>query len=197
MLVQLPPLSVIAQYHPQWALAAAEGVAVRPSVRPLSVQFSSTANVGTQEEASYDTPITLQALFTGAELTVDPTTAFAQNILKGLNDATLEKVSGVTVTILSTDATGNFTPVFDETPLQSVPRLLQPFCGIWKVAGPAANLKATFTLNSIPNGGVPFTAWLNMSFAELEGPCAEYFGCSRAVARKRLREDHGICCASA
>lgn len=193
--IALPALSRIAEYHPQWALAAAAGVPVRPDVRPLSVTFSSTSQIGTPIPASFDQPISRYSIFCGADLTIDPTAAFAGNILKGTNDVTMARVSAQTFTLLTTGPTGNFTPVFEETPLQSIPRLLLPFAGMWAMRGPSENVKATFTLQSTPNGGVPFTSWLSLSFAVLEvgEVCARIMAMSVLAARKQLRDEHGIC----
>jgi hypothetical protein len=190
----LPSLAVISQYHPRFALAAAEGVQIRPDVRELSVQFPSLAAIGQRSPQSFDQPISKESLFCGCELTVDPTTAFAGNILKGLNDTTMAMVSAVTFSMTSTGRSGNYTPIFDDVPLQTIPSLLKPFAGIWKFQGPSDNVKADFILQSAPNGGVPFTAWLLMSFAVLEGPCHEWDAMPIAEVRKRLRDVHGICC---
>lgn len=195
--LSLPSLATIAQYHPRWALAAAEGIPVRPDVRPLSVQFSGGAQIGQFLPASFSQPITKNSIFGACVLTIDPTTAYGGNPLKGLNDATMALVSGTTFTLETTGRTGNYTPCFDDVPLQSIPTLLNPFAGMWRMDGPADNVKARFTLQSTPNGGLPFTAWLLMSFAVLEGPCSDWDHLPLADVRKRLREVHGICCPGA
>lgn len=193
--IGLPPLSVIGQYHPHWALAAARGVSVRPDVRVLSVEFTSTAQVGQALPASYAEPLTKYSLFSGCEFTVDPTSSYTGNVLKGLNDTTMAKVSATTFTLLTTGPRGNYTPVFDDTPTQSIPGLLKPFAGMWMLGPVAENVKARFTLQSIPNGGVPFTLWLMMAWAVLDSQaaCSDVFSLTHAEARKQLR-DEGICC---
>ena len=193
----LPSLATIAQYHPRWALAAAEGVPVRPDVRVLSVQFSGGAQIGQFLPAAFSQPITKNSIFGGSVLTVDPTSAFPGNPLKGLNDATMALVSGVTFTLETTGRTGNYTPVFDDVPAQSIPTLLNPYAGMWRMQGPADNVKARFTLQATPNGGLPMTMWLMMTFAVLEGPCSDWDGMTLAEVRKMLREVHGICCPGA
>ena len=189
----VPSLARIAEYHPQWALAAAMGSPVRPDVRVLSVNFPSAASIGQRFPSSFAEPVTKYAIFGGCELTVDPTAAFTGNILKGLNDVTMALVSAVTFTLETTDARGNYTPVFDDVPLQLIPKSLTPYVGMWALIGPAANVKAAFVLQSLPNGGVPFTAWLTMSYMVLEGNCADYFRRDLTEVRKELRA-MGICC---
>ena len=192
--LMLPPLAYIAQYHPRWALAAAEGIPIRPDTRVLSVQFSGGAQIGQFLPASFSQPVTKNSLFGASVVTIDPAAAFPGNPLKGLNDTTMALVSGVTFTLETTGRTGNYTPVFDDIPLQVIPTLLNPFAGMWRMEGPADNVKARFTLQAIPNGGLPFTAWLLMSFAVLEGPCSDWDAMPVAEVRKLLKEKHGICC---
>jgi hypothetical protein len=194
--ISLPSLARIAEYHPRFALAVAEGASVQIDVRILSANFPSTASVGTPIPASYSEPITRYSILAGCEVTVDPTTSFSGNPLKGLNDATMALVTATTFTLLATQPRGQFQPVFDETPLQLIPSLFKPFAGVWAIQGPSGNVKARFTLQSTPNGGVPFTAWLGMSYMVLEGNCIDRDQ-PIAEVRKALREVHGICCGSA
>lgn len=190
----MPSLATLAQYHPGFALAVAEGVPARPNSRPISVQYAA-ANIGQVLPASFDEVISSYSVFLGATVSVDPTSAFPGNVLKGLNDVTQALVTGITFTMDVTGDAGNYSPVPDETPLESVPAVLSPWAGIWKMQNPE-NIKARFTLASAPPdpNGFPFTAWIVFGFAVLGPGGTDYLCLDPKTARKRLADEHGIRC---
>jgi hypothetical protein len=186
----MPAFDTLARLYPQLALAIAEGVPCRPSGRILSAQFAS-ATIGQVIPASFSEIFGGIAIFCGCEESIDPTSAFPGNILKYLSDTCQARVTGVTFTLtVKGGGTNDWDPIPEETPLQLVPGTLNPWAGGWVMNLPD-NVKARFTLAAAPIA-VPFTAWLNMSFAVLGEGCGQYSCLDRKTAQKRLRDDHGI-----
>ncbi|HZU82018.1 MAG TPA: hypothetical protein VE987_03830, partial [Polyangiaceae bacterium] len=145
--------------------------------------------------ASFSEVIGSYSIFAGADITVDPTNAFPGNPLKYLNDVGQALVSGITFTLL-TRGSDDYTPIPDETPLQSVPRLLSAAVGVWTLDNPD-NVKATFTLQTIPNAAseetaLPMTVWLNFAFLMLGSGGREFLCLDAGTCRKRLKEEHGF-----
>jgi hypothetical protein len=194
--LSVPNLETIAQYHPQFALAILAGVPCRPDIRSLSVDFDSSAAIGNYEPASFSEIISSYSIFGGSDITIDPTSAFAGNPLKYLNDVGQALVSGITVTLLVKGRGADYSPVADETPLQSAPRLLSASVGVWNLDNPD-NVKARFTLQSFPNGSAgpsfPFTIWWNFAFWVLAAEGAHYMCLDPREARRRLRDEWGLC----
>lgn len=187
----MPSLSDIAKYHPQLALAVANGVPLRPDVRPLSFNFASGA-VGEPVSQSFATPVATYSLFMGVEVTVDPSTPFAGNPLKGLNDVSQTIVSGVTATIEVQSRDGNYNIVSDDTPLQSLGAALSPLAGIWALKQPD-NVKAKAQLATAAAAAeAPLTAWLIFTFAIAGMGCDPYLCMSRDQARAGL-QSLGVC----
>lgn len=192
----VPPMGTLAAYHPQFALAILSGVPVRPDVRVLSVTFDSSAEVGNVRPASFAEIISSYSVFSGCDLTIDPTSAFPGNPLKFLNDVGQALVSGITFTLTVRGRGDDYSPISDETPLQSVPRLLSAAAGVWNLDNPD-NVKARFTLAALPNGsplpGFPFTIWLNLAFLMLGSEGAKFMCLSAQDARVRLKTECGVC----
>jgi hypothetical protein len=191
----VPDFGVLCAYHPQVALAIACGVPLHPNVRVLQVTFGTGAAVGDVLPASFSEVMGAYSIFAGADVTIDPTNAFPGNPLKYLNDVCQALCSGITFTLFCRGRE-DYTPIPDETPLQSVAKLLSSSVGIWTMDTPD-NVKATFTLQSLPNAqaettGFPLTAWVNLSFLMLGGGCREYLCLDPCEARRRLWQDHGI-----
>lgn len=184
----VPHFETLAMFHPGFALAIASGVPCRPDVRVLSQQFDSSAQVGNALPASFSEIMGAYSVFVGCDVTIDPTNAFPGNPVKYLNDALQAQVTGITFKF-TTRGSDDYTPIPDETPLQAVPRLLAAAAGIWSLDNPD-NVKATFTMQSVPNGsptpGFPFTVWINFAFLRLAPEGTKYLCCPAPEARKRL-----------
>jgi hypothetical protein len=195
--LSVPSFTTIAAYHPQAALAIASGVPVRPSIRPLSVTFDSTAFVGQQKPASFAEIISSYSIFAGADITIDPSNAFEGNVLKYVNDqAQMEAETGITMTLEVRGLGSDYNPVPEPTPLQSVGRLFSAAVGIWTLDNPD-NVKALFTLNTPPNAApestaFPITVWFNFGFLVLGEGAGNFMCMAPADARKMLREQFGI-----
>jgi hypothetical protein len=194
--IVMPPFETLARFHPQFALAIDDGVPVRPDLRPLSVDFDSSAQIGNFEPASFSEIISSYSVFGGCDLTIDPTSAFAGNPLKYLNDVGQALVTGITFTLAVRARGDDYTPIIDETPLQSVCSLLGATAGMWNLDNPD-NVKARFTLAAFPNGastpGFPITVWLTFVFLVLGSEGATYMCMSPKDARAELRK-RGWCC---
>jgi hypothetical protein len=192
--IVFPSLAKIAEYHPAFALAAFEGIGVRVDMRPLSVEFTTQAAIGQVLPASFAEIISSYSVFVGADLTLDPTSAFPGNVLKNLSDVTQARVTGITFTLLVRANGDDYAPVPEETPLQSVVRLLNAGAGVWALDNPD-NVKARFTLASLQQPtALPFTAWLTLCFYVL-GPEGQKYLCMDAdTARKVLRDKYNVTC---
>lgn len=189
-----PPPDVLAFYHPQMALAIANGVRLRPNLRTLSTKFSSNV-LNQPQPASFDQQIGSYSIFTGSTVTLDPTSAFPGNVLKTTSDANQAKVTGITVTLqlLGSGGAGDYSPIPTATPLQAAKDILNAQAGVWAMNNPD-NPKALFTLTAAPPE-VPLTVWWIFCFGVL-GPGGEEFMCmSPQAARAELRKMGVICCA--
>lgn len=196
--IQYPPLSRIAEYFPQFALAAAEGVPMLPNTRVLSTTFSSTAT-GKPQPASFSEPFGTIGIFAGCVESIDPTgSPFSGNPLKSMSDYFQAKgATGIAFSLYIQSHEGwQFVPVPDLTPLQMIPDLLNPSAGTWACDLPD-NVKAFFSIQAPPPGGtdaVPITPWIAMVFLQLVGDWDCFRCLPRKEARRRLRDDHGIVC---
>lgn len=184
--IHIPALPVIARWHPQFALAAAMGVAVRPNARPLSVQFPSSAIAQNFLNASFSEPIASYSVFCGVDVTLDPTNAFAGNVLKTLSDAAQAETTGVTATVQVKGRSGDYSPVPEETPLQSIPDVLNPWAGAWALQNPE-NIRVRFTLQAVPPA-LPLTIWTVWGFAVLAEQGEQYLTLTAETARAKLKE---------
>jgi hypothetical protein len=184
----VPHFETLAVFHPGFALAIVEGVPCRPQIRALSVEFDASAQVGAVQPASFSQVIGAYSVFSGVDITIDPTNAFPGNPVKYVNDAGMALVSGITVefTVRGAD---DYTPIADPTPLQSVPRLLAAAAGVWSMDNPD-NVKARFTLQAIPNSSpdtaFPITVWMNLSFLVLAPEGCKYVCLDIHEARQKL-----------
>ncbi len=191
---RIPSPAELASIHPQFALAMLEGCAAHPNERIMEADFSTNA-VGVFEDASFDSQITSYSIFLGADYTIDPQPSFAGNPLKGLSDVTSELVSGVVCTLSIRGRGDDYQPIplGSDVPLQLVPGILNGSAGTWYMDNPDTG-RARFTVRA-PTIAAPFSVWLVFAFLVLQGDCEPYLCLSKAEARKRLRECHGIGCA--
>lgn len=183
-----PPLSTIAAYHPQFALAIANGCRARPNMRTVSAKFSAVS-VGQTLPAPFDTQMGGPAIFCGAAVSIDPTGAFAGNPLKSMSDTFQAMTSGIlfNMTVRSDGEDYSPIPASAETPLQLVPGVLNPTAGMWTFDMPD-QLDANFTV-AAAQPAAPFTVWVAFSFIVLKRADANPFLCMTAQkARQKLRE---------
>jgi hypothetical protein len=185
-------LDVLAQWHPQFALAAAEGVPVRPNNRILQFPFSTNA-ADSYQDANFDQQISIYSVFSGFEYTVDPSGSFEGSSLKGQSDFYSEQVSGLLFQLVVRGGGDEYTPIPVNVPLQLCKRILNPSLGVWSMWN-AQNVFGRVTVNSPPTGDT-FTVWTVFSFLVLGADGARYLCVDPCEARKRLRERHGIPCA--
>lgn len=179
-----PSLRQLAEYHPQVALAVAQGCALRPNIRPLSVQLTN-AQVGQPQTVSFAEVISQYSIFAGLDVTVDPTNNEPGNPVKPIADASQALVTGVTLTLLIKGAGGtDYSPIPEETPVQSLPALFAPHIGVWRMRNPE-NLKGRFILQA-PADGTPQTLWLNFSFYVPSSDADIYMDRTPEQARKEL-----------
>lgn len=175
-------------FHPAFALAILNGVAVRPNLRTIQVVFSSTAT-GQVLPASFDQQITAYSVFSGCDVSLDPTSAFAGNPLKSMSDTFQAMTSGITMQMLVRSKNeGDYSPIPTDTPLQMVPSILRKAAGIWFMESPD-NVKAQFTLASVPPGGaqaVPITVWVTLAFLVLGYNSENYLRLRPLDARAQL-----------
>lgn len=184
------PFETLARFHPQFALAIDDGVPCRPNIRGLSADFDTTAQIGSFEPASFSEIISSYSVFAGVDITIDPTGLLPGNPLKYLSDVSQALESGITFTLTVRGRGDDYTPIVDETPLQSVPQVLAAAVGIWNMDNPD-NVKARFTLAAFPLGsssvGAPFTVWMTFSFLVLGAEGARYMCMCAKDARDELR----------
>jgi hypothetical protein len=179
-----PSLVTLAQYHPQFALAVLNGVAVRPNLRPLSIELQNS-QIGQPQPASFQEVISQYSIFAGVGLTIDPTNNIPGNPLKTLADGAQPLTTGVTVNMLvKTNDPPDYSPIPDDTPLQSLPAAFAPSIGIWRMVNPE-NVKVRFTLQT-PAEGDPFTVWLVFCFLVLGAQGTGYLQMTAADARAAL-----------
>ncbi|MGH3514302.1 MAG: hypothetical protein ACRDRB_18820, partial [Pseudonocardiaceae bacterium] len=161
----------MAKYFPNFALALYHGVELRPNLRTLQANFSTTA-VDTRLDASFDEQVSSFSLFGGSSVIIDPTSAFNGNPLKTTSDANQEVVSGIVMRFTVRGRGDDYTPVPTDTPLHLVTRVLNPTVGLWAWDNPD-NVKATFTINGfVP--AAPFTVWVVFGFYQLASDGMKY-----------------------
>ena len=190
----VPSMDLLADYHPQFALAIDSGVKPRPNLRTVQTVFSSLS-LNQPLEASFDQQITGYSVFTGFDYTIDPTNAFTGNILKGLSDYTQGLVSGMTTELLvrSRDSQ-DYNPIPVQTPIQLVARVLNGSVGTWAMNNPD-NIKLRTMLTSAPTGtSGPVTLWCVFAFMVLEAGAEPYLCMKGSDARAELRR-RGYRCA--
>jgi hypothetical protein len=182
--VIVPSLETWAPYHPQVALAVANGIPLRPNLRPLSVELQNS-QIGQPQPVSFGEVISQYSIFAGLGITIDPTNNLPGNPLKYISDGFEPLTSGITVSLLvkSNDGT-DYAPIPDETPLQLLPSAFAPSIGIWRMVNPE-NVKAKFTLQSEQESD-HFTVWLNFTFLVLASSGADFFNRSPEAARREL-----------
>jgi hypothetical protein len=183
---KVPTVEELAPYHPQFALAMAMGVQARPNARPLSVSFASDAVPQKFLNASFSEVIGSYSVFLGVHVTIDPTNAFIGNVLKTLSDDKQTNTSGVTATVQIKGFGGDYSPVPEETPLQSIAEVLNPWAGAWALRNPE-NVKVRFTLQSAPPA-LPVTVWMVWGFAVLAEGGEQYLILDRATALAQLKQ---------
>lgn len=182
--VEPPSLLTLATYHPQVALAVAMGIPLRPNIRPLSIELQNSQQ-GQAQRTSFSEVMSQYSIFAGVHVTVDPTNDEEGNAVKYLNDAAQALVTGVTCNLLVKGAGGvDYSPIPDETPVQSVPVLFAPSIYVWRMVNPE-NVKAEFTLQTQVNAS-PFTLWLNFVFLVLASEGDTYTNVDPETARRQL-----------
>lgn len=186
----LPPLEVVAKYFPNFALALYEGVELRPNLRTLQANFSTTT-LNTRLDASFDEQVSSFSLFAGCTVDIDPTGNLNGNALKTLSDQAQVAVSGMVLRFTVRGRGDDYSPVPTDTPLIMVPRVLNPTVGLWAWDNPD-NVKATFTINAyVP--AAPFTVWAVFGFYQLASGGEQYMSMPRHCARDELIK-RGVLC---
>lgn len=186
----LPPLEVIAKYFPNFALALYHGVELRPNLRTLQANFSTTT-VNTRLDASFDEQVSSFSLFGGAGLIIDPTSNINGNPLKTTSDTNQANVSGIVCRFTVRGRGDDYSPVPTDTPLTLIPKILNPTVGLWAWDNPD-NVKATFTINGfVP--AAPFTVWLVFGFYQLASDGLKYMSMPRQCARDELIKCGVLC----
>lgn len=183
--VQIPSLETLAQYHPQVALAVWNGFALRPNLRALSVQLQNS-QIGNPQPVSFSEVMSVYSIFSSVAVTIDPTSNLEGNPLKYISDATEPATSGVTVNLLIKSSDGvDWSPIPDDTPLQSLPYAFAGSSGLWAMKNPE-NLKLAFTLQSAFQGPGPITVWTVWTFLMLQSGGQQYLNMKTADARAAL-----------
>jgi hypothetical protein len=186
----LPPLEVVARYFPNFALALFRGVELRPNLRTLQANFSTTA-VNTRLDASFDEFVSSFSLFGGVASIVDPTNAFNGNPLKTQSDAAQAIVSGITLRFTVRGRGDDYSPVPTDTPLILIPKVLNPTVGLWAWDNPD-NVKAIYTINGfVP--AAPFTVWTTFAFYQLASDGLRFMSMPRHCAREELYKLGVLC----
>lgn len=186
----LPPLEVVARYFPNFALALHKGVELRPNLRTLQANFSTTT-LNTRLDASFDEFVSSFSLFGGAAVVIDPTSNLIANPLKSLSDQAQAVVSGIVMRMTVRGRGDDYSPVPSDTPLILIPRVLNPTVGLWSWDNPD-NVKATFTINAyVP--AAPFTVWVVFAFYTLASSGYEYLCMPRECARQELIKCGVLC----
>jgi hypothetical protein len=179
-----PSFATLALYHPQFALAIANGVPKRPNNRTLTFTFSSTAVPQNPQPASFDEFISSYSVFAGFDYTIDPTSAFSGNVLKTLSDTMQKQVSGFSMQLTVRANGSDYSPIPADTMLQLVPSILNPTAGMWSMNNPD-NVKAQLTMQSSPPAA-PLTVQCVFSFIVLGDGGQRYLCMSEEAARDAL-----------
>jgi len=179
--------ATLARFHPQMALAIDDGVPARPNVRTLRADFSTASPGGPVVPQSFSEIFGTFAVFTEANVTIDPTGAFAGSPLKTISDTFQAMTSGITVTLMVKGGGGvDYAVMPDDTPLQSVPKALDSSAYIWSLTAPD-NVKAFFTIAAQQIGTPPFSVWIVMTFLQLGGNGGDYLRMPHADAISALQ----------
>lgn len=188
-----PSMWTIAAYHPNFALCAMEGVRVRPTYRTIGPAVFPTNDLGKIIPVAFDQQINQLSIFAGASYTIDPTGAFAGNVLKGLSDVTTGQVPGITMTLTVKGNNGtDYAPISAFTPIQLVPGVLSRAAGVWAMSM-AESVNAQFQLVAAPTGlDAPFNVWMVFEFLALGEGGDEWLCLSRSEAYQRLRDRFGF-----
>lgn len=189
--VTIPSLVTLAQYHPQVALAVCKGVPLRPNLRPLSIELQNS-QLGIPQPTSFSVVISQYSIFAGVTITIDPTNNLVGNPLKYLSDAAQPATSGITTSLLVKSNDGvDYSPIPDETPLQSLPQAFAPSIGIWRMVNPE-NLKMAFTLQ-VEAPATPITVWTVFTFFVLSSGGDHFlYRMTEDQARQQLATQYGI-----
>jgi hypothetical protein len=185
----LVSFETLCAYHPGFALGVWKGILVRPSVRIMQAQFSSTT-LNQPVPAAFDSIIASYSVFAGVDISVDPTNAFAGNPQKAQSDFFQAwGASGLRFQLqINSVDNSQYNPIPVDVPMQMVPSIMRKAAGIWRMRNPDT-AKGTFNMAALPPGGadaVPLTAWMAFSFLTL-GPGGEnYTSMSFENARAQL-----------
>jgi hypothetical protein len=183
--VQIPSLETLASYHPQVALAVWNGFALRPNLRPVSVQLQNS-QLRAPQPVSFSEVMSVYSIFSSVSVTIDPTGNLNGNPYKYISDAVQPDTSGITVNMLIKSNDGvDWAPIPDETPLQCVPAAFAGSSGLWAMKNPE-NLKLFFTLQSAFQGPGPITVWTVWTFLMLQSGAESFMNMKTADARAQL-----------
>lgn len=183
--VQIPSLETLAQYHPQVALAVWNGFALRPNLRPVSVQLQNS-QLNKPQPASFSEVMSVYSIFSSVAVTIDPTNNLSGNPLKYISDATEPATTGITASMLVQSSSGiNWSPIPDETPLQALPYAFAGSSGLWSMTNPE-NIKISFTLQTPFQGPGPITVWTVWTFLMLQSGGEQYMALKTPDARAQL-----------
>lgn len=180
----IPPLAVLEEWHPQFALAIRRGAPARPDTRTVSFTFGTPAT-GDTEPAAIDAQFQTYSVFTGVSTTIDPTNQFPGNPLKTLSDAAQKYVTGITFEFVVQASRENYyAPIATPTPLQSVEPILNPTAGTWAFRR-NESIKAQFTQNvAVP---APMTVWITFGILLIASTdCSDVLEMSASDARAEL-----------
>jgi len=188
-----PTFETIAHWHPQFALAAKKGVPVRPNSRTMNFRFSSGTPGLQPENANFTPSIGAYSIFTGIDVTIDPTGAFSGNVLKTTSDSMQAVTSGLLATLIFRNGQAeDWAAIANPTPLQMIPRILNPTAGQWAL-DTTAQAFGTVQVNA-QQPADDFTVWFLISFLCL-GPGGGPFLCmQREDAIRELARLGVFCC---
>jgi hypothetical protein len=179
----LPDIRVLAQYHPQFAWAILDGCPVRPNNRIIQAQFGNTS-AGQTGRFSFDEQISAYSVFSGCSVTIDPTGAFAGNILKTTSDANQAKVSGIVATLEMRTRQGDYSPILNPIPVQQWEKALSPSVGSWYLEI-NDNCFSRVTVAQV-QPGAPFTVWTVFGFYVLAERGSSYMCLDREKAYAKV-----------
>jgi len=185
----LVSFETLCAFHPGFALAVWNGVLVRPLPKVLQAVLSTTS-LNTPVPAQFDSVVTSYSVFGGADVTLDPTNAFAGNPQKAQSDFFQAwGASGIRFQLqISSVDNSQYNPIPVDVPLQTVPAIMRKAAGIWRLKNPDT-AKGTFSMASLPPGGIgatPVTAWVVLTFLTLGPGGEQYTGLGFTDARAQL-----------
>jgi hypothetical protein len=183
---------VLCIFHPQFALAIDDGIPARPNNRVIQSVFSSNA-LNQPIKNAFDQQITGYSVFTGSDVSIDPTNNIPGNPLKYLSDAAQPETSGITATLLCRTRNGlDYMPIPVDVPLQSAKRVLDKSSGIWSLQSAGDNAFASLTLIATPPAP-QFTVWWTFEFLVLGEGADPYLCMDPKAARAELRKRYPCC----